>query len=286
SFLFLLPAALLIIFVFAGPLMISFCASLTDWTGIGFTWNFIGFQNYADILKEQRIGQIAVNSMLYLFFLVFIQNGLAILIALLLNKNFKGKDLFRSLLFMPTVVATVAVGFIWSMIFDPVNGALPILSDKLNLPLLGDFSWLGDSKYAIYLIILVSMWQWTGWNMIIYLAGLQGIPEDLYESAALAGASSFDRFRYITLPLLRPAVTVNIVLSTISVFKFFDLPYILTKGGPGYATETIAITIYSNSFMYNKFGYGSALSFILFTVVMAVTVVQLFILKKGEEDLV
>ncbi len=284
-FFYLAPSILFLLFVYAGPFVFNLYISLTDWTGIGFQWNFTGFRNYRELFGEKRIGQVLLNNLVYLFFLVFIQNVFAILLALLLNKEFRLRNFFRSLLFMPTVIATVAVGFIWSLMFDPVNGPLPILSRQLNLPFLSEFSWLGDSNRAIYLVIFVSMWQWTSWNMIIYLAGIQGIPKEMYESSDIDGAKGLIKLKAITLPLLRPAVTVNLILSTISVLKFFDLPYVLTKGGPGYATETLAITLYSYTFLYNKLGYGTAISLVLFTAVMLITILQLSILKKGEEDL-
>jgi ABC-type sugar transport system permease subunit len=284
-FLFTAPAAVLIIFVYAVPFIFSVFMSFTDWTGLGFNWNFIGLQNYFDLFHERRMEQVLSNNLTYLFFLVVVQNILAIFLALLMNKTFRYRNLFRAVLFMPTCIATVAVGFVWSIMLDPVNGPLPLLSKRFSIPLVSEFTWLGDSGNAIYLVLLVSMWQWVAWNMIIYLAGLQSIPGEFLEAAAIDGAGAGTRLFRVILPSLRPAVTVNLILSTISVLKFFDLPYVLTKGGPGYSTETIAITMYSYTFLYNKMGYGMAITMIMFIVILLITISQFFILKRNDGDL-
>ncbi|MDR3337380.1 MAG: sugar ABC transporter permease [Treponema sp.] len=283
--LFTAPAAILIIFVYAVPFVFSILASLTDWTGIGFNWHFIGMRNYFDLFHEKRMEQVLLNNIKYLFFLVIVQNILSVFLALLLNKSFRLRNMFRTILFMPTCIATIAVGFIWSLMFDPVNGPLPLLSKYFRIPAISGFTWLGDSVNAIYLVIFVSMWQWVAWNMIIYLAGLQNVPQELLQAAEIDGAGPAACFAHVIIPSLRPAITVNLILSAISVLKFFDLPYVMTKGGPGYSTETIAITTYSYTFLYNKLGYGTAISLVMFLVILLITVFQLFILKRNEGDL-
>jgi ABC-type sugar transport system permease subunit len=284
-FLFTAPAAALILFVYAVPFVFSIFVSLTDWTGIGFNWHFIGLRNYYDLFHEKRMGQVLLNNVKYLFFLVIVQNVLAVLLALLLNKSFRFRNIFRTILFMPTCIATVAVGFIWSLMFDPVNGPLPLLSRQFSIPGFSEFTWLGDTSNAIYLVIFVSIWQWVAWNMIIYLAGLQNVPRELLEAAEIDGAGSSACFFHIIIPSLGPAISVNLILSTISVLKFFDLPCVMTRGGPGYATETIALTTYSYTFFYNKLGYGTAMSLVMFLVIMLITAFQFLILKRSEGDL-
>jgi ABC-type sugar transport system permease subunit len=284
-FIFILPSALFMLFIFTVPLVFSLLAGFTDWSGLGFRWNFVGLANYFEMLRSKEMHRILINMALYLFFLVFIQNVVALFIALLLNKTFRLRNFVRSVLFMPTVIATVAVGFIWSLLLDPVSGVFPFLAAKSGLSFLADFTWLGSSDAAIFLVILISMWQWTGLNAVIFLAGLQGIPAELYEAGDIDGVSDRARLTHITLPLLQPAIKVNIILTTISVFKIFDLPYVLTKGGPGFSTESVAIMIYSRTFMYDRFGYGAAISLTLFVVVMLVTLIQLRLFAKAEEGM-
>jgi raffinose/stachyose/melibiose transport system permease protein len=286
SYAFLAPAAFFILFIYALPFLFSVAASFTNWTGLGYNWRFIGFRNYRDLFRERRIAQVLMNNLRYLFFLVLVQNALSVCAALLLNKPFRGRNLIQAVVFMPTCIATVAVGFIWSLMFDSVNGPLPLFFKKIlpSLSWLKDFYWLGDAKRAIYLIIFTSMWQWIPWNMVIYIAGLRNIPPELLEAGEVDGAGPFRRFFFILLPGLHPAIAVNMILSTISVLKFFDLPYVMTKGGPGYATETLAITTYSYTFLYNKLGYGTAISMVMFAGIMMITLIQFFFFRRGEGD--
>jgi raffinose/stachyose/melibiose transport system permease protein len=282
-YLFMTPAIIVILFVFIVPFAASIYISMTDWNGIDWNMKFIGLKNFVKIFKEQSIGEIIINNFKYFIVLVFAQNFLAVLVAILLNGKVAGRNFFRAVIFMPTVVATVAVAFIWSLLYDPMNGTIPILAAKLSIPFLKDSLWLGDPNLSIYLIALTSLWQWIGWNIVVYHAGLQSIPEELYESAGIDGASPWRKLRHITIPMLAPAVTINMVVSTIGVLKIFDLPFIMTQGGPGHSTETLAITIYYNSFLTNKMGYGTALSLMLFAMVLIISIAQTQYLRKLEE---
>lgn len=284
-YLFMLPAILILLFVYIGPFFSSIYISMTDWNGISWAMNFIGFKNFIDILNEPSIGEILLNNLKYLLVLVFIQNFAAVILAVLIDRVIAVKNFFRAVFFMPTIVATVAIGFIWTLILDPVNGSIPNIVDKLGITFLSGVQWLGDPNVTLFVIAFVSMWQWTGWNMVIYIAGLQSIPKDLYESSDIDGASALSKFKHITIPMLAPAITVNMVMSTIGVLKFFDMPFIMTKGGPGHSTETLAITIYNNAFLINKMGYGTAISLVLFILVLAITIFQTMYFRRAEEDI-
>lgn len=146
--------------------------------------------------------------------------------------------------------------------------------------------WLGNVKTAIHTISFVNIWQWAGQTMVIYLAGITSVDEGLYEAAQIDGAGHFQMFRKITLPLLAPSITINVITSTIGTLKIFDLPFVMTGGGPGHSSESLAMTIYSNSFNYFKMGYGTAISVVLFTFVLIVSVIQMRILRKREDDIV
>lgn len=283
-YLFMAPAIILILFVYLIPFASSIVISLSDWNGIDRSFNIIGIKNYLDMAGEKSIGEVLYNNLRYFIMLVFVQNFIAILFAVLLNGNIPGKNLFRASIFLPTIICTVAVGLIWSLMYDPLNGIIPAVIKSLNLPV-QDIMWLGDPQYAIYSVIFTSMWQWTGWNMVIYLAGLQSIPSELYESAQIDGASAASTFRCITLPMLAPAITISVISSSIGALKTFDLPFVMTGGGPGHSTETLAIMIFQNAFTLNKMGYATALSLVLFLFILVISIFQLIVLKRREEDI-
>lgn len=282
-YLFLLPAVLLILFIFLIPFFYSIVISLTDWNGISKDINFIGLQNYKDLLKEPVISEVLKNNAIYFVEIVVIQNVTAIFIAALLKDKFRGRSFFRAAMFLPTVICTVAIGFIWNLVLDPVSGYIPAFFDKAGWDFLASIIWLGNSTTAIHTISFINIWQWTGQTMVIYLAGMLSVDESLYEAASMDGATILQKFRKITLPMLAPSLTINLVTSTIGTLKIYDLPFTMTSGGPGHATESLAITIYTNSFTYNKMGYGTAVSLILFAFVLIVSIIQMKVLRKRED---
>lgn len=283
-YLFVLPAAILILFIYLIPFIFSICIALTDWNGISRDMNFIGLENFMNIFKEPAILEVLKNNFIYFVEIVIFQNVMAILIASLLRDKFRGRNFFRAVLFMPTVVCTVAVAFIWNLMLDPVNGYIPALFEKLGLESLANIIWLGNSSTAIHAVSFVNIWQWTGWSMVIYLAGMMAIDESLYEAAGMDGASRFQKFKNITLPLLAPSLTVNLVTTSIGAFKIYDLPFVMTSGGPGHASESLAITVYANSFTYNKMGYGSAISLVLFLFILMISIIQMRYMRKREDE--
>lgn len=282
---FMLPAFILLLLLFVVPFICNVLISLTDWNGINLKFNFIGLQNYISMFRENSIFQVLMNNLKFLLILVLIQNFIALIVSLLLYEAPVGKVFFKAVVFIPTLLSMVAVSFMWTYMLDPINGVLYKLFDVLHLSGLSNIMWLGDERIIVYVLAIISMWQWTGWNVVIYLAGLTSIPKDLYESCEIDGASFLARLRHITIPMLAPAFSVNIIMSTIGALKIFDLPFIMTKGGPGHSSETIAITIYNNSFLINKMGYGAALSLVLFVLVLIVSIAQTTYFKRLEEDI-
>jgi raffinose/stachyose/melibiose transport system permease protein len=283
--LFMTPAILFILFVYVVPFLSGLFISLTDWTGFGMDMRFIGLRNYAAILGERVIGEVMGNMAVYFVLLVAVQNALALLLALLIDARPRGQMLFRALAFLPTVTASVAVAYSWALVLDPLSGPLTAMFRRLGAPGLAGILWLGDSRLAIFVVAAISLWHWTGWNLVVYYAGLHSIPPQLLEAASMDGAAGPSKLFHVTIPMLAPAFTVNIVVSTIGVLKIFDLPYILTGGGPGHSTESLTITIYSASFMINKIGYGTALSFVLFLLVLIVASIQTLVLRRAEENI-
>lgn len=281
---FMMPAILLLLVIYLVPFIYSIAISMTDWSGIGMDMKFVGIRNYIALFQENHFLEVLGNNVVYLIELVGIQFIVSLLLAAVLNAAFKGRNFFRALYFMPTVICTIAIGFIWNIMFDPINGPIKTILAEMGLDGLSKIMWLGNTKTAIHAVSFVSVWQWTGWSMVIYLAGMQSIDKSLYEAAEMDGAGVIQKFFKVTLPLLAPSITINLVNSTIGALKIFDLPFIMTSGGPGHSSESLAMMMYSYSFGLDKMGYGTAISIMLVVFIMIVSGVQTVILRKKEDD--
>ena len=280
----MLPSILILLGVYLLPFLYSLYISVTDWSGMGQKLNFVGLSNYKGLFEEPHFWETLRNNLIYFVELVGIQFIISMVLAVVLNAAFKGRNFFRALYFMPTIICTLAVGFIWNIMFDPINGPIKTLLKNAGFLELSRIMWLGSTKTAIHAVSFVSLWQWTGWSMVIYLAGLQSIDKNLYEAAEIDGANAVQKFFKVTLPLLAPSITVNLVNSTIGALKIFDLPFIMTGGGPGHATESLAMMMYTYSFGLNKMGYGTAISIILFVVILIISGVQTTVLRRREDN--
>ncbi len=283
-YLFMLPSILILLGVYLLPFLYCLYISVTDWSGMGQKLNFVGLSNYKGLFEEPHFWETLRNNLIYFVELVGIQFIISMVLAVVLNAAFKGRNFFRALYFMPTIICTLAVGFIWNIMFDPINGPIKTLLKNAGFLELSRIMWLGNTKTAIHAVSFVSLWQWTGWSMVIYLAGLQSIDKNLYEAAEIDGANAVQKFFKVTLPLLAPSITVNLVNSTIGALKIFDLPFIMTGGGPGHATESLAMMMYTYSFGLNKMGYGTAISIILFVVILIISGAQTTVLRRREDN--
>lgn len=281
---FMLPSLALLLGVYLIPFVYSIFISLTDWSGIGMDMNFVGLGNYIDLFQENHFLEVLRNNVIYLIELVGVQFVVSLVLAAVLNASFRGRNLFRAVYFMPTVICTIAIGFIWNIMFDPINGPIKTILESLGLTELSKIMWLGNTTTAIHAVSFVSVWQWTGWSMVIYLAGMQSIDKSLYEAAEIDGANALQKFFRITLPLLAPSITINLVNSTIGALKIFDLPFIMTSGGPGHATESLAMMMYTYSFGLDKMGYGTAISILLVVVILIISGIQTVVLRKREDE--
>ncbi len=282
-YLFMLPSLLSIILIYLIPAIYSVMISLTNWSGIGWDMDFVGIKNYLSVFQDKNFVTVIKNNIVYFVELVGIQFIVSITLAALVNGAFKGSAFFKSVFFIPTVVCTIAVGFVWNIMFDSFNGPIKTFFETIGLDGLAKILWLSDSRTAIHVVSFVSIWQWTGWSMVIYLAGMQSIDTALYESADIDGANPIQKFFRITLPLLAPSITINLVNSTIGALKMFDLPFVMTKGGPGYATETLGMMMYNYTFSLNKVGYGAAIAIIMFVVILVISGLQTILLRKNED---
>jgi raffinose/stachyose/melibiose transport system permease protein len=275
---------------FAAVLAVHFIApgfaaayAFTDWSGFSSHASWVGLKNFREVFSNP-IEQGAFKHTLELAVtFVILVNGIGLALAVGLYGALKTRVVLRAVFFAPAVASPLAVAFIWRYIFD-YNGALNKLFNGVGLhswvrP------WLGDPKFALWTILLVLVWQYSGLVMIVYLAGLQGIPDELYEAAAVDGAGSFRMFRKITFPLLAPAFTVAATLTTIFGLRVFDQVLALTSGGPFYATETLATQVWQQTFVVGRFGYGAALALMLSLLISAVAITQLLILRRREANL-
>ena len=280
---FLAPAVIMLLFIYGFPLLFNVIISFTNWTGIGWDMKFVGLNNYINIFTNKATFTVLGNNVKFLVGTVALQNGFALWLSTWLVQNFRGRNFFRSMFFMPVLMPMVAVALIFGIMLDPLNGPIAYFAQAVGWDWLADMRFLGDPKIVMMTLVWINVWQWTGWNIVVYLAGHQAIPQEIYESSALDGASGWTKFRYITLPMLAPSITINLVLTTMGALKVFDLPYALTKGGPGNYSTTLTMEIVRNTGMLNKAGLAAAMSILLAAIILCVTFAQNKALSKQEE---
>lgn len=278
---FILPALILLAVFFVYPLMEAVRLSLTDSSGLG-DYNYIGLDNYIRILTRSRYYDSFGVTLAFVTIVVVCQTLLGLTFATVLHAMPAIRNICRTALFMPAMMSFIIVGYVWSFILSPFSGGLNALLDLVGLSALKT-EWLGSPTLALVLVALVHVWMFTGYTCAIFLAGFANISPEIEEAAVLDGAGGWQRFLLIQLPLLAPSFTVNIMLSTIGTMKTFELPFIMTKGGPDGATQTIGLTIIQTLFTDYRFGLASALSVVLLVIVLAVAFVQSRILRQREE---
>lgn len=256
--------------------------AFTNWSGVGEQTSFVGLRNFRTLFHdEQAVGALR-NTLLLTVAIVVVENGIGLLLALGVHTRIKSRTLLRVVFFAPAVVSPVMVAFLWKYVYNPnpnagLNGVLGILGlGRLRQ------DWLGDPALALWSVAAMVVWQYAGYSMVIFLAGLEGVPHELHEAAMIDGAGHLQRFRYVTWPLLAPAVTVNVMLSTIGGLKLFDQVFAATNGGPGHATETLSTTLYKQAFVFGKFGYSTAVALVLALFLAAVSLVQIRYLRARE----
>jgi len=278
--LLLASPALLVFTVFMFiPLVLTFWYSLHRYSGFG-TMRWLGLQNYQDILHDNTFWQALVNTVLYTAITVPLGIGFGLGAALLLNRVMPGRGLFRALVYVPVVISGVAAGIIFLRLFDPLIG---IVNQLLTAAALPSINWQGNGTAALASVIIVTTWQGMGFGMVVYLAGLQGIPGELYEAGAVDGAVGWLRFWHITWPLLRPTTFFLVVYSIIGSFQVFDVVYVLTRGGPGTSTTFLVQYAYDQGFNQRRQGYAAAIGVIIYVIVLGFTVLQ-WRLSRGRDE--
>jgi ABC-type sugar transport system permease subunit len=247
----------------------------------GFTTpRFVGLANYAQAAAHQDFWAALLNNLWYGIATVSGRLGLALMAALLLNGSFRGRAIFRAVFFLPVILSFVAIGLLWTLIFNYNYGFINFFLQNVGLSGLKR-DWLGAPETAFPAVIFVDLWKWTGFHVVIYLAGLQSIPGDLYEAAALDGASRWQLLWRITLPLLKPFTAVNVVIASLGAFSVFDLIYVMTQGGPFKSTNVAMIEVYLQAFQFNQFGYAAALSVLVLLLIAGISLGLLRIFRTG-----
>jgi multiple sugar transport system permease protein len=271
GYLFVAPA-MAIFFVFT-LLPVAYTAYLSFTNYDVFTRaDWIGLRNYQDVFEDELFWRALENTAVYTLFSIPISMAIGLSLAVLLNRKLRGLGFYRTAFYMPVVTSMVAISMIWIQLFDPLYG---VVSNALEGIGIRGIDWLGDPNLAMPSVVAVSVWKTIGWNMLIYLAGLQGIPEYLKEAASIDGANRWQTFWRIILPLLKPTTFFIFVTSLIGAFQVFDIVYVMTGGGPANATLTLVQYIYNNAFKALDMGFAAAASFVLFGIIMGVTLLSM-----------
>ncbi|MFD0716835.1 carbohydrate ABC transporter permease [Paenibacillus sp. GCM10027626] len=282
AILFLIPAAAIFILFFYVPFVQSIYYSFTDWSGMGEP-TFIGFANYAHIWKDPHMTDGLWNSLKMAAFGLVVQNPLALLVAVLLNRQFRTRAFIRTAFYLPVIISLVVASVVWGQMLQ-YDGLINEMLGRLGLEAITE-DWLGNVRTSFPAIILLTQWQAIGYCAIIYLAGLQAIPQDMYEAAEIEGARGWSLFRHITLPMLMPAVTIVLFLTVVGALKLFDLPYILTNGGPGTSSYTLFLAVYNAAFRDNNYGYATAGGIVLAIFIVVISIAQLSATRRKEVEL-
>ncbi|MCX7028309.1 MAG: sugar ABC transporter permease [Spirochaetes bacterium] len=259
------------------PMVFALALSFMKWDGAG-AITFAGLKNFARLLTDETFKISAMNTLYYVAGTVPTTLVCSLGLAVLLNRNIKGRNVFRAIFFFPYIASLVAVAVVWNMMFHPSMGPVNNLLSALGVQ--NPPHWSASVTWAMPTVIMASIWKNMGYYMIIYLAALQEIPRELYEAARIDGANPMQCFRLITLPLLTPATFFVTMMLTISAFKVFDLIYVMTGGGPGRATNVLVFAIYNSAFIEFEYGYSSAIALVLFVLVLGITMLQFRAEKK------
>ncbi|AIQ14012.1 raffinose/stachyose/melibiose transport system permease protein [Paenibacillus sophorae] len=278
--------------LFTGPTLFAFVAvmivpflygiylTFTNWDGISTTQSLVGFQNYGSVFKDAEFWKSFGLTLKYVLFTVVFINVLAFLLAYLLTKGLKGQSFFRAGFFLPNLLGGIVLGFIWQFIF---NNVLVFLGQKMGIGLFST-SWLSDPNRAFWTLVIVAVWQYAGYMMVIYVAGLTGVPGDILEAASIDGANGWLKMTRMTIPLMVPSFIVCIFLSLQRGFMVYDVNLALTKGGPFKSTELVSMHVYQKAFLSRDYGVGQAEALVLFLIVAVITLLQVYFSKKMEVE--
>lgn len=277
AFLFLSPTIIIFGAFIIFPVIFSFYLSFHQWNMFGTERTFIGFANYSQLLNSPEFWQVFKNTIVYTVGTVPVNMMLALAVAYVLNKKLIGKKFLRTAFFTPVIISWIAAAVIWRWLFEPNYG---LINHVIGWFGVSQVNWLNDPSMAMIALIIVGVWKTFGFNMILFSAGLQAIPEHYYEAAQIDGANKLSQFWNITIPLLSPTTFFIVIMSVIGSFQVFDAVYVLTSGGPFGSTKVMIFYIYENAFKFFNMGYASALAYALFAVIFILTLLQVKFLSK------
>jgi raffinose/stachyose/melibiose transport system permease protein len=269
--LFMSPAVIVYGMMVLIPIALSFYYSFFDWNGVS-PRVFSGLHNWIRLLSDEPVRLALIHSFQLTFWALVIQLPIALLLALLLQTKIRGSNFFKTIYFFPVMMSSAVLGIMWGQIYDPNIGIINTFLSKVGLDSWAHV-WLGEEKYALAAIIAVVAWQYIGFYVVIFFGALQGIPDDLVESATIEGASPWQLLVFIRMPLIRHVISFTILNCVINSLRYFDLVYIMTQGGPNNSSEVMASYIFKQAFQFLDFGYGSAVSALLFIISLLLAIV-------------
>ena len=280
AYLFILPLILLSFVMIYYCIIRTVMVSFTDWNGMTDTMNFVGLKNYAKLVKDKTFWTAVVNNIIFFFGTVFVQAAVGFLLAVLLKKKLPGSNVFKAVYFMPIAMATSITTAIFKIIMDPTNGSLNNFLRAIHLDMFA-VSWLGDKRYALLSVIIVNIFQWMGFSMITYYAGLMALPDDVYEAAKIDGAGFWRTTVSVTFPMLKGPPNVLLILGIVGSLKTFDIVKLLTAGGPGRSTTVLNTYLYEKAFKDFNAGGAAAIGVAILIIAMIMSFLQI---KLGKED--
>ena len=277
AFLFLSPTLVIFSAFILFPVFFSFYLSFQKWNMFSGDATFVGLDNYARMFQSAEFWQVLKNTAIYSIGTIPINMALSLWVAYLLNKKLAGKKFLRTAFFAPVIISPVAAALIWRWMYDPNFGLVNYFVEMLGF---NPVNWLNEPTAAMFALIIMSVWKTFGINMVLFSAGLQGIPDSYYEAAELDGAGKFAKFWHITIPMLAPTTFFIMIMSMISSFQVFDLVYVLTSGGPLGSTKVLVFYVYEYAFKFFEMGYASAISYFLFALLFLLTMFQIKFMKS------
>jgi len=284
SFWFIAPAFLFFTLFIIVPTAASVYYSFTSWDGLSPTVKFVGLANYREIATGARFRNALANTFILTVFISILENTMALALALMVDNVKWWKNFFRSAFYIPVLISGIVSGFIWKIMYNYNFGAINSILSSMGMGGLKQ-DWLGNPSLALVMVGVVLVWKGAGYYMIIYLASLQSVSTDITEAAAIAGASPWQRFRHIIMPLISGAFTINFTLSLINGLKVFDQISVMTDGGPGFTTETIVYLLYKVGFNEGRQGFGTAVGIVLLFIIIVLNTLQQKFLKSREVQL-
>ncbi|SKA87984.1 multiple sugar transport system permease protein [Caloramator quimbayensis] len=280
AYLFLMPVTVLFLIFSVIPIIYSLYLSFIMWNGFSINKKFVGFNNYVLLFSNNEFYHSFIITIVYTVLVTTLSIIIGMILAYLLNKNIRFRSLYRTMYFIPVITATAAAGVIWKYMFDSSQGIINKFLNFIHLPAV---PWLSHPIWVIISISLVGVWKRIGFNMVIYISALQSISPLYYEACEIDGATKGQKFRYITVPLLKPTTLLLVIMSFIDSFQIFDQVYVMTNGGPMGASDVLGLYLYREGFKVGHLGYGSAIGWVIFAFIFAATLIQLKINRKGEE---